>query len=85
MPKVYLTESERRGGIIRSVINEYIGRRQLIHRAALARRIGMDKQKFYRRFENPDTFTLGELQNMFKSLNFSNEDILRIVKSYEMK
>jgi len=78
MPKVTLTESQKKKTIIVSTIKKYAGAK-LLSMPQLARRINIPKSTFNDRLNNPGNFRQHELEAICKILNVPEEERGRLL------
>lgn len=79
MPKLRKSVEDRANDSLRrGIVSTLVTERGTTSYIELCPVIGVARNTVYRRMENPDDFTLGELRRMFNTLHWSNSQILAI-------
>jgi hypothetical protein len=74
MPKVYLTETERRNELSRVAINVYLAKRS-IKKRDFGKRIGATTATGYNKIKDPSRLTVGDL----RAMKLTEEELIQIV------
>lgn len=84
MPKVYLTEKQRREAALEKKNKRFVGlvamhlAEKQLEKQELARRVGIHPNTLTRYLQKPDTF-IGVARAMFAELGFTDEEIREVL------
>lgn len=79
MPKVYLTESQRRFDTFKMLVDVNMAKKRIKPFCKLFKITIMNQNTWYKR-KSIEDFRVGELISIFSALDFSDEEILAVMK-----